>query len=87
MAHFARVLNNQVVAVHVVNNAVITDDDGVEHEQWGKQFLAELHEYEADEILQCSYNGNIRGVYPGPGFSYDPIADVFVPPVTEPETV
>jgi hypothetical protein len=83
MAHFARVLDNTVMAIHVVANDVITDDDGVEQEQLGKDFLAELYGYDPDEVIQCSYNANFRGIYPGIGFSYDPVADVFALPVTE----
>jgi hypothetical protein len=83
MAHFARVIEGSVVQVHVVSNAVITDADGVEHEEWGQQFLAQLHGYQPEELIQCSYNGNFRGVYPGPGFLYDADLDEFVAPVVE----
>ena len=85
MAHFARVIDGTVVKVHVLANAVITDDEGVEHEDWGQAFLADLHGYEPEELIQCSYNANFRGVYPGPGFTYDVNADVFEPPVVEVE--
>lgn len=81
MAHFARVIDGTVVKVHVLANPVITDGDGVEQEALGQQFLANLHGYQREELIQCSYNGNFRGVYPGPGFTYDPVADVFIAPV------
>ncbi len=80
MAHFARVVDGVVQKVHVLANPVITDDDGVEHEEWGQVFLADLHGYNPDELVQCSYNANFRGVYPGPGYTYDPVADVFTAP-------
>lgn len=80
MAHYALVKNNIVETIHVLNNAVITDDDGVEHEDWGQAFLAELHGYEPEQLIQCSYNGNFRGVYPGVGYEYDPVEDVFTAP-------
>lgn len=83
MAHYARVIDGVVVQVHVVANAVITDENGVEHEEIGQKFLADLHGYELSDLVQCSYNGNIRGVYPGVGWSYDSVNDVFVPPVVE----
>jgi len=83
MAHFARVINGEVIAVHVLANAVITDDDGVEQEELGRAFLADLHGYEPEELIQCSYNGNFRGVYPGLGFTYDADLDVFVAPIVE----
>ena len=80
MAHFARVSNNIVVKVHVLNNAVVTDDEGIEHEELGQQFLADLHGYEPSDFIQCSYNGTFRGIYPGPGCVYDPELDQFVAP-------
>jgi hypothetical protein len=84
MAHFARVVDGTVVKVHVLANAVITDDEGVEHEEWGQLFLAGLHGYQPGELVQCSYNANFRGVYPGVGFTYDSELNVFVAPVVEP---
>lgn len=83
MAHYAVVVNNIVQDVHVLNNAVITDDDGVEHEEWGRAFLANLHGYEPEQLIQCSYNANFRGAYPGVGFTYDAELDEFVAPVVE----
>ena len=83
MAHYARVLGGTVVKVHVLANTVITDDEGVEHEEWGQEFLAGLHGYQPEELIQCSYNGNFRGVYPGPGFTYDAELDVFLAPIVE----
>lgn len=80
MAHFARVLDNQVVKVHVVANDVITDDEGIEHEEWGQVFLANLHNYKPEELIQCSYNSNFRGRYPGVGFTYDAELDEFIAP-------
>ena len=81
MAHFARVIDGTVVIIHVLANPVITDDNGVEHEEWGQTFLADLHGYQPEELVQCSYNATFRGVYPAPGFTYDVNADVFEPPV------
>ena len=83
MAHFARVVYGQVVKVHVLANAVITDKGGVEHEDWGQAFLADLHGYQPEELIQCSYNGNFRGIYPGIGFTYDEELDAFIPPMPE----
>lgn len=83
MAHYARVLDGVVVKVHVVANPVITDADGVEHGEWGQEFLANLHGHEPEEFIQCSYNGNFRGVYPGIGYIYDADLDEFVEPVVE----
>lgn len=80
MAHFARIKNSQVIRVHVVNNEVITDENGVEQEELGKKFLAELHGVLAEEFVQCSYNSNFRAHYPALGYTYDLESDVFIPP-------
>jgi hypothetical protein len=80
MAHFARVVDGIVVDVHVLNNAVITDSEGVEQESLGQAFLAELHGYAPEELVQCSYNGSMRGIYPSRGTLYDAELDVFFVP-------
>lgn len=80
MAHFARVVGGTVVRVHVLANPVITDDDGVEHEEWGQTFLADLHGYEPEQLIQTSYNGNFRFNYAGIGYTYDEARDAFIPP-------
>lgn len=79
MAHFARVIDGQVVRVHVVANDVL-DDNGVENQRFGQEFLANLHGGNPDEFVQASYNGNIRKNYPGVGFAYDVTLDGFIPP-------
>lgn len=79
MAHFALVRNGVVERVHVLVNEVILDDEGVEQESLGQQFLATLHGYDAAELVQCSYNGNMRVRFPAPGFSYDSERDAFIP--------
>jgi hypothetical protein len=77
MAHFAKLdENNIVLAVHVVNNEVITVN-GVESEQAGIDFLTGL--YGHTSWKQCSYNGSIRKNYPGAGYSYDLTRDAFIP--------
>ncbi len=78
MAHFAKLDDNNVVlAVHVVNNDVITVD-GVESEQAGIDFLTSLHGHTLWK--QTSYNGNIRKNYAGIGFTYDAGRDAFIAP-------
>jgi hypothetical protein len=78
MAHFAKLdENNNVLAVHVVNNDVITVD-GNESEQAGIDFLTDLHGHTLWK--QTSYNGNIRKNYAGIGYTYDAGRDAFVPP-------
>ena len=82
MAHFARIdSENKVQEVIVVNNDVLTDENGDEQETLGQAFIASLG---LDGTwLQCSYNGTMRGVYPGFGFIYNPELDEFVAPVVE----
>ena len=78
MAHFAKLdENNIVLAVHVVNNDVITVD-GVESEQVGIDFLTDLHGHTSWK--QTSYNGTIRKNYAGIGYTYDTGRDAFIAP-------
>lgn len=78
MAHFAKLdENNNVLAVHVVNNDVITID-GVESEQAGIDFLTDLHGHSSWK--QTSYNGTIRKNYAGIGYTYDAGRDAFIAP-------
>lgn len=78
MAHFAKLDDNNVVlAVHVVNNDVITVD-GVESEQAGIDFLSDLHGHSSWK--QTSYNGTIRKNYAGIGYTYDAGRDAFIAP-------
>jgi len=78
MAHFAKLDDNNIVlAVHVVNNDVITVN-GVESEQIGIDFLTDLHGH--SNWKQTSYNGSIRKNYAGIGFYFDESKDAFIPP-------
>jgi hypothetical protein len=80
MAHFARVVEGIVEEVMVVVNEVITDENGVEQEQLGKDFLSELFGHDSSQIVQCSYNGSFRGNYPSAGWLYFEDLDIFMPP-------
>jgi hypothetical protein len=78
VAHFAKLdENNNVLAVHVVVNDVITVN-GNESEQAGVDFLTKLHGHSLWK--QTSYNGTIRKNYAGIGYTYDAIKDAFIPP-------
>lgn len=77
MAHFAQIENDVVVQVLVVSDA---------DEHRGAEFLANDLGL-GGEWIQCSYNGNIRKQYPGIGFTYDRVADVFVAPPPYPSWV
>jgi len=80
MAHYAKLdATHNVINVHVLNNAVITDGEGNEQEQLGVDFLTQLHGGEG-WYKQTSYNGNFRKNYAGIGYTYDKSRDAFMPP-------
>ena len=74
MAHFAKIENNVVVQVIVINNEVILDENGYESEQIGKEFCADLF---GGEWIQTSYTNNFRGRFAGIGLFYDSEIDEF----------
>jgi hypothetical protein len=79
MAHFAKLgTGNIVEQVISINNAVITDVNGVEQEQLGNDFINKLYNTR-DVWKQTSYNNNIRKNYAGIGFHYDQARDAFIP--------
>lgn len=90
MAHYAQISTDPVSntmyvsMVIVVPEAEIIDESGVETDAMGCRYINE-HLGIDGVWIQASYTGRIRGVYPGIGFRYDPVADVFVPP--DPEAV
>lgn len=80
MAHFAELdENNLVLRVLVVNNDMMLDEQGQESEAVGIAFLKSLYGQDT-RWLQTSYNNNFRKNYAGPGYTYDPVKDVFVYP-------
>ena len=79
MAHFAKLdENNIVIAVHVVNNNVIANEDGTESEAKGILFLNTLHGRAT--WVQTSYNNNFRKNYASVGYTFDFERDAFIPP-------
>jgi hypothetical protein len=80
MAYFAKLgTGNIVEQVISINNAVITDANGVEQEQLGNDFINKLYNTR-DVWKQTSYNNNIRKNYAGVGYTYDQTRDAFIPP-------
>ena len=78
MAHFAEIdANNIVVQVLVVPD---------EQEHRGHDFLANDLGL-GGAWIQTSYNHRIRKQYAGVGFTYDPVADVFISPSPYPSWV
>ena len=86
MASFAKIgLNNKVIEVQSVVNAVLHDSNGVEQESIGIDFLNKLTGYPI--WVQTSYNTYrnqhklggtpLRGNFAGIGYIYDSVNDVF----------
>jgi len=76
MAHFARIQNNIVREVIVVNNEVLENKPFPESELIGIAFCKSIFNEET-EWLQTSYNSNFRGKYAGAGDIYDAELDIF----------
>ena len=69
MAHFAKIENDIVTQVIVVDN---------QYEEQGQTWINEVLGLDG-EWIQTSYNSNFRGNYAGVGFTYDRENDVFIP--------
>jgi hypothetical protein len=78
MAHFARIVNEIVQEVIVVANDAIGGGVFPDAERIGQAFIESLGL--AGDWLQCSYSGSFRSAFPGFQWTYDPVADAFVPP-------
>lgn len=74
MAHFAEIDENNIVL------RVLAVDNSLESE--GATFLSETLGL-GGQWIQTSYNANFRGCFAGVGYSYDPVQDIFIPPVNE----
>jgi hypothetical protein len=84
MAHWAIIKEDNLVSnIIVISNEDITNENGEEDEILGyekcKEIMGEDHRDEY-KYVQCSYNGRIRGKYPGIGDTYDESLDAFIPP-------
>ena len=86
MAHFAKLENNLITTVIVVNNNDVANLEFPESEPLGQAFIASIGIL--GEWLQTSYHANFRGCYAGIGYTFDASLGEygeFVPPViTEP---
>ena len=84
MAHFAQVDDGNIVGdVIVISNSDCGGGTFPASEPIGQAFIAAPHPDGlalAGRWLQTSYSGSFRGCFAGRDFSYDPIADIFVPP-------
>lgn len=80
MAYFARIdENGTVVEVIGISNSDAPDPAPTISEPRGQAFIADALGL-SGEWRQTSYNNNFRKQYAGPGFTYDPDADVFIAP-------
>ena len=86
MAHYA-LINDENIVVQVITgvdeNETQIDLDGTQiggsAEAW-EQFYQTRPWFQGLTCKRTSYNGNIRKQYAGIGFTYDPVADVFITP-------
>lgn len=69
MAHFAQVIENEIIEVIVISNDDIDNLPFPESEPVGQAFIASLGI--VGDWLQTSYNGNFRGCYAGIGYTFD----------------
>jgi len=77
MAHFAELDNNNIVLrVIVVNDKDTQDQNGVEVEAIGREFLTNTY---GGNWVQTSINNRIRKRFACIGHVYDSIKDVFIP--------
>ena len=88
MAHFAKISEtNEVLNVHVVDDKDVLNDDGVEDETVGQQYLEKHNNWPAQMWIQTSYNTQggthkldgtpLRGNYAGVGYTWDEANNLF----------
>ncbi len=73
MAHYAFLDENNVVTEVIVGIDETELIEGLNTETWYGNFRGQT-------CKRTSYNNNIRKQYAGIGYSYDPLADVFIAP-------
>jgi hypothetical protein len=78
MAHYARLDENNFVLDVIVVSDTSEQIDGIESEEKGIEFCVKLTGHL--KWKKTSYNRRIRRNYAGPGYKYDEILDVFIPP-------
>jgi hypothetical protein len=84
MGYFAHVSETVVTDVHVLADGVTDDLPFPESEPLGQAFLSDLWGDTPESYVECSIDGEYRGCYPGVGYAYDPVLDVFVAPESPP---
>ena len=76
MAHYAFLNENNTVTEVIVGIDETELIEGLSPEEWYGNFRGQ-------RCVRTSYNGNIRGIYAGIGYTYDEVNDIFVAPVIE----
>jgi len=74
MAHYAFLDDNKIVTEVITGIDETELIEGLSTEEWYGNFRGQ-------KCVRTSYNGNIRGVYAGIGYSYDEELDEFIPPI------
>jgi hypothetical protein len=80
MAHFAKIENNVVTEVIVIDNSDCGGGDFPQSEPIGQNFIASIGLL--GTWKQTSYNSNFRKMYAGKGYIFDKDNDVFIAPQT-----
>ena len=73
MAHYAYLDQNNIVLTVIVGKDETELIEGLDTETWYGNFRGQV-------CKRTSYNNNIRKQYAGIGYSYNPVADVFIAP-------
>ena len=80
MAHFAKLgVGNVIEKIVVLDNSIITDNNGNEVEKLGVDYLNKIYNTR-DTWKQYSYNKNFRVNAAVIGGTYDQQRDAFIPP-------
>jgi hypothetical protein len=74
MAHYAFLDENNIVTEVITGRDEWEEVDGIT--DWEQAY----GDYRGQTCKRTSYNHNIRKQYAGIGYSYDPVADVFIAP-------
>jgi len=77
MAHYAFLDENNVVTEVITGIDETETIEGLDTETWYGNFRGQT-------CKRTSYNGNIRGVYAGIGYTYNAQLDIFEPPYVPP---
>lgn len=80
MAHYAFLDDNNIVTEVIVGIDETELIEGLDPETWYGNFRGQT-------CKRTSYNSNIRGIYAGVGFSYNPQEDIFIAPQPYPSWV